>query len=145
MPLFVPITQDACPLTDEMIDAQNAQLFSLTEEDRVNVQMELVKSDMQSFKAANPGAVFADFLRWHSPKDYDETTGKISERMLISDNIWVRSWESAPAIPVVNQTRIFNDAKIAEEVSSEFFEYKNKFFRFSKSLKMRHWIKFATG
>lgn len=116
MPMYIPVTQDACPLTDEMIDARNEHLFSLDEEDRVHLQMELVKSDMQSFKAANAGAVFADFLRWHSPKDYDEKTNTISERMLISNNVWVRSWEAALPIPVANQARIFNDTKIAEEV-----------------------------
>lgn len=116
VPMYIPVTQDACPLTDEMIDARNEHLFSLDEEDRVHLQMELVKSDMQSFKAANAGAVFADFLRWHSPKDYDEKTNTISERMLISNNVWVRSWEAALPIPVANQARIFNDTKIAEEI-----------------------------
>ncbi|EGT40702.1 CBN-RBG-1 protein [Caenorhabditis brenneri] len=116
MPMYVPVTQDACPLTDEMIDARNEHLFSLNEEERVNLQMELVISDMQSFKAANPGAVFADFLRWHSPKDYDEKTNTISERMLIPNNVWVRSWEAAEPVPVANQARIFNDTKIAEEI-----------------------------
>ncbi|CAI2358221.1 unnamed protein product [Caenorhabditis sp. 36 PRJEB53466] len=114
--MYVPITQDACPMTDEMIDAQNEYLFSLDEEGRVNAQMELVRSDMQCFKCANPDAIFADFLRWHSPKDYDEKTGTISERMMIPDNVWVNAWETAPAIPAVNQARIFNDGKIAEEI-----------------------------
>lgn len=27
-------------------------------------------SDMQAFKAANPGCCMADFIRWHSPKDW---------------------------------------------------------------------------
>uniref|UniRef100_A0A1I7TMU8 Rab3 GTPase-activating protein catalytic subunit n=1 Tax=Caenorhabditis tropicalis TaxID=1561998 RepID=A0A1I7TMU8_9PELO len=116
MPMYVPVTQDACPLTDEMIDARNEHLFSLNEEERVNLQMELVKSDMQAFKAANPGSEFADFLRWHSPKDYDEKTNTISERMLIPDNVWVRNWDAAMPVPVANQARIFNDTKIAEEI-----------------------------
>lgn len=115
-PMYIPVTQDACPLTDEMIDARNEHLFSLSEEERVNLQMELVKSDMQSFKAANPKSVFADFLRWHSPKDYDEKSETISERMLIPNNVWVRSWEAAQPIPVSTQARIFNDTKIAEEI-----------------------------
>ncbi|CAO4387093.1 unnamed protein product [Caenorhabditis nigoni] len=115
-PMYIPITQDSCPLTDEMIDARNEHLFSLDEEERVNLQMELVKSDMQSFKAANPDSVFADFLRWHSPKDYDEATDSISERMLIPNNVWIRSWEAAQPIPVASQARIFNDTKIAEEI-----------------------------
>ena len=27
---------------------------------------------MESFKAANPGCVLADFVRWHSPRDWDQ-------------------------------------------------------------------------
>lgn len=27
-------------------------------------------SDMQAFKAANPGCVFGDFIRWYSPNDW---------------------------------------------------------------------------
>ena len=29
-------------------------------------------SDMESFKAANPGSVLADFVRWYSPRDWIE-------------------------------------------------------------------------
>ena len=27
-------------------------------------------SDMESFRAANPGAVLGDFVRWYSPRDW---------------------------------------------------------------------------
>ncbi len=33
-------------------------------------------SDMESFKAANPGAVLGDFVRWHSPRDWEEGEGE---------------------------------------------------------------------
>uniref|UniRef100_A0A8R1I284 Rab3 GTPase-activating protein catalytic subunit n=1 Tax=Caenorhabditis japonica TaxID=281687 RepID=A0A8R1I284_CAEJA len=120
LPMYLPITQDPCPLTDEMIDQRNSHLFSLEEEARVNEQMELILSDMQSFKAANPSAVFADFLRWHSPKDYNEKTETISERMLIPNNVWLRSWDNTKPVPAVNQKRIFNYTKIAEETFEQF-------------------------
>ena len=29
------------------------------------------------FQAANPGSVFADFVRWHSPRDWIEEDGKV--------------------------------------------------------------------
>jgi hypothetical protein len=29
-----------------------------------------LSSDMAAFKAANPGAIIEDFVRWHSPKDW---------------------------------------------------------------------------
>ena len=28
--------------------------------------------DMSAFKAANPDAIFEDFIRWHSPGDWEE-------------------------------------------------------------------------
>ena len=35
-------------------------------------------SDMESFKAANPGCQLADFVRWYSPRDWTvhATTGE---------------------------------------------------------------------
>ncbi|CAG2069452.1 unnamed protein product, partial [Timema podura] len=32
-------------------------------------------SDMESFKAANPGACLEDFIRWYSPRDWIEEEG----------------------------------------------------------------------
>ncbi len=31
----------------------------------------MLLSDIQAFKAANPGACLADFVRWHSPRDWE--------------------------------------------------------------------------
>jgi Rab3 GTPase-activating protein catalytic subunit len=39
---------------------------------RARVQSDVLLSDMSAFKAANPGACLADFVRWHSPKDWEE-------------------------------------------------------------------------
>ena len=33
-------------------------------------QSSQLKSDMQAFKAANPGCVLEDFVRWRSPADW---------------------------------------------------------------------------
>ena len=38
---------------------------------RAKMQSASLLSDMESFKAANPGCVLADFVRWHSPRDWD--------------------------------------------------------------------------
>ena len=35
----------------------------------------LYAAPTQSFKAANPGCTLADFVRWHSPKDWVEDGG----------------------------------------------------------------------
>ena len=39
---------------------------------RVKMQSDLLISDMSAFKAANPGSCLADFVRWHSPRDWIE-------------------------------------------------------------------------
>ena len=39
------------------------------------------------FKAANPGCVLADFVRWHSPRDWEEENG-LSARMRANGNMW---------------------------------------------------------
>ena len=40
------------------------------------LQSAQLKSDMQAFKAANPGCELADFVRWHSPRDWIEEEGE---------------------------------------------------------------------
>ncbi|MCL4125107.1 UNVERIFIED_CONTAM: hypothetical protein GTU68_008503, partial [Idotea baltica] len=63
-------------------------------------------SDMESFKAANPGSVLEDFVRWYSPRDWIEegppaegdphaVRGHLSGRMLIPGNLWKEVWENA--------------------------------------------------
>ncbi len=41
-------------------------------EARAKMQSASLLSDMESFKAANPGAVLGDFVRWYSPRDWIE-------------------------------------------------------------------------
>ena len=38
---------------------------------RARLQTAGLRSDMSAFKAANPGCSLADFVRWHSPKDWE--------------------------------------------------------------------------
>ncbi|CAD6188726.1 unnamed protein product [Caenorhabditis auriculariae] len=118
--LYVPITQDRSPMTEDMLERHSQYLFSLSEEERVEAQLDPLRSDMSAFKAANPGAQLADFLRWHSNKDYDEETKTMSERMSTPGNSWIRCWESANPIPVVSQARLFNETKLAEEILTNF-------------------------
>ena len=52
----------------------------------MRLQGDVLASDMAAFKAANPGGCFADFVRWHSPKDWLSNTasgipGQLSLRM----------------------------------------------------------------
>ncbi|KAJ1626254.1 Rab3 GTPase-activating protein catalytic subunit-domain-containing protein, partial [Pavlovales sp. CCMP2436] len=55
--LFEPLTQPAVPVTEDQLLARIESL-------------QTVKADRQAFKAANPGVVLADFVRWHSPRDW---------------------------------------------------------------------------
>ena len=50
---------------------------------RAKMQSTSLLSDMESFKAANPGAVLCDFVRWHSPRDWEDDThtGKVSSQL----------------------------------------------------------------
>lgn len=36
------------------------------------MQSACLLSDMEAFKAANPGCVLGDFVRWYSPRDWVE-------------------------------------------------------------------------
>ncbi|XGW05805.1 hypothetical protein V3C99_016283 [Haemonchus contortus] len=117
--LYVPITQDRSPMTEDMVDEYANYLSSLDDgEARVQAQLDVLRSDMQAFKAANPKCCLEDFIRWHSPKDWIEEEECLSERMQLPDNTWVKCWSEAMPIPVINQARLFNESKIAEEILS---------------------------
>ena len=73
-------------------------------------------TDMESFKAANPGCVLADFVRWHSPRDWDQDKCKLSPRMEIEGNIWKEAWENSKPVPAKRQRRLFDDTREAEKV-----------------------------
>ncbi|KAK5966575.1 hypothetical protein GCK32_008321, partial [Trichostrongylus colubriformis] len=118
-PLYVPVTQDRSPMTEDMVDEYTNYLSSLDDgEARVKAQLDVLCSDMQAFKAANPKCCLEDFIRWHSPKDWLDEEECLSERMQLPDNTWVKCWNEAMPIPVINQARLFNESKIAEEILS---------------------------
>ncbi|CAL5339731.1 unnamed protein product [Camellia sinensis] len=109
--LLVPFTQDAPLMTEDM------------HEERLNA---LEALDMSAFKVANPAAVFEDFIRWHSPRDWKNDDfeesgevstndameslknnwpprGRLSERMSEHGNLWRKIWNDAPALPASEQ------------------------------------------
>ena len=96
-------------------------------------------SDMSAFKAANPGAVFADFIRWHSPNDWIQLedddgswppAGKLSDRMAEEEELyerggggegegtggWRELWEEAEAESVDDQRPLFHADLEGEKV-----------------------------
>ena len=84
-----------------------------------------VRPQPLTFQAANPGCILADFVRWHSPRDWitepEEESGtavgcvggRLSERMTQPGNIWESLWKKAPAQPVCKQRALFDCAKEA--------------------------------
>lgn len=73
--IYAPYLQRALPLTDDLIAQrqmmmrrQQGMKASVTIKQRIEIAQRLQKpkliSDMQAFKAANPGAEFEDFVAW---------------------------------------------------------------------------------
>lgn len=132
-PLYIPVTQEPAPVTEDMLEEQAEVLVQLgTHAEgaalRARMQSACLMSDMEAFKAANPKSVLEDFVRWYSPRDLieeesiHEETGKkitkykLSPRMLLPDNMWLEAWESSRPVPARRQKRLFDDTKEAEKV-----------------------------
>ncbi|TXG73551.1 hypothetical protein EZV62_002130 [Acer yangbiense] len=102
------------------------------------LEKDILSSDMSAFKAANPDAVFEDFIRWHSPgdwendesegsspsgnlavdglKDYWPPRGRLSQRMSKHGNLWRNIWNNAPALPVSEQKPLLDPNREGEEI-----------------------------
>nr|XP_045004574.1 rab3 GTPase-activating protein catalytic subunit isoform X2 [Jaculus jaculus] len=131
-PLYIPVTQEPAPMTEDLLEEQSEVLAKLgTSAEgahlRARMQSACLLSDMESFKAANPGCFLEDFVRWYSPRDYieEEVTdekgnvvlrGELSARMKIPSNMWVEAWETAKPVPARRQRRLFDDTREAEKV-----------------------------
>jgi hypothetical protein len=101
-----------------------------------------ITSDMQAFKAANPHAVLADFLRWQVPEAWvrgeggveAEAEGEVEDVAMEWGSLghvdraqveahWnlpvgrlIAFWGEAPAIPAARQAPLFQEALAAEQV-----------------------------
>lgn len=78
--LYIPTTQDPVPKTEDQLEEDTDVLLKLGtnakgSELRAKMMSASLLSDMESFKAANPGAVLEDFIRWYSPRDWIEEEG----------------------------------------------------------------------
>lgn len=127
-PLFIPICQEPTPLTDDMLQEQTeimSQLGSSQEASTLRMRMQLptLVCDMEAFKAANPKGQLEDFVRWYSPRDYDESEGGLSQRMKHEGNIWSKSWNEAKPVPASKQKRLFDFTKEAEKVLHYFTSF----------------------
>ncbi|MBA0730455.1 hypothetical protein Golax_022435 [Gossypium laxum] len=80
---------------------------------------------MSAFKAANPDAVFEDFIRWHSPGDWENDgseandewppRGKLSQRMSGPGNSWRKIWNDAPSLPAYEQKPLLDPNREGEK------------------------------
>ncbi|KYM94324.1 PREDICTED: rab3 GTPase-activating protein catalytic subunit isoform X1 [Cyphomyrmex costatus] len=128
-PLYLPITQDPVPKTEDQLEEDAQVMMQLgtdkyASEMRARMMSASLLSDMESFKAANPGAVLEDFIRWYSPRDWiddegidewGQGKGHLSQRMMIPDNPWSTTWASAQPVPAHRQKRLFDDTREAEK------------------------------
>ncbi|XP_057980742.1 uncharacterized protein LOC131166311 isoform X2 [Malania oleifera] len=68
--VYSPITQEVPLLTEDLL--KETEEFVLRT-GSMGAGCSQLLSDMQAFKAANPGCILEDFIRWHSPPDWTET------------------------------------------------------------------------
>ncbi|XP_021288736.1 uncharacterized protein LOC110419927 [Herrania umbratica] len=137
-PIYSPITQEGPLLTEDLI-RETEELVLRT--GSVGAGCSQLLSDMQAFKAANPGCILEDFVRWHSPPDWTETEpsnevnssvtrGQLSSRMQKEGNLWRELWETAKPVPAIRQTPLFDEDLAVEGIlnfledipTSELFE-----------------------
>lgn len=72
-PLYIPVTQDPVPKTEDELEDDAEMLLRLSDSElRAQIMSASLLSDMESFKAANPAAKLEDFIRWYSPRDWIE-------------------------------------------------------------------------
>lgn len=149
--LYAPYLQRPSPVTDDLILERRMMLSPVQRtpkspkikvHDRIEIAHRLQRpkllSDMRAFKAANPGAVFADFTKWYgnpgSPLDdygREETTAKsinsrpgeskklstavkldnASEAIQILTamrDFWSKTWDEAIPCAAVDQEPLFD-------------------------------------
>lgn len=131
-PIYSPITQEGPVLTEELI--RETEEFVLRT-GSVGAGCSQLLSDMQAFKAANPGCVLEDFVRWHSPPDWTDIDietdgqatdsadaegssrrGRLSARMQKEGNLWKELWESAKPLPAIKQVPLFDEDLAVEGI-----------------------------
>lgn len=70
---------------------------------------------MQAFKAANPGCVLEDFVRWHSPRDFDSENNSLLARMSDPESLWRVLWRECSRAPAAKQVSVFNAEREGEK------------------------------
>ncbi|XP_008226869.2 PREDICTED: rab3 GTPase-activating protein catalytic subunit [Prunus mume] len=132
-PVYCPVTQEGPLLTEDLI--KETEEFVLRT-GSVGAGCSQLLSDMQAFKAANPGCILEDFVRWHSPPDWSETEpedrdsfdgsdalstrGYLSSRMQKEGNLWREFWDTSKPVPAVKQVPLFDEDLAVEGILDGF-------------------------
>ncbi|KAL9249578.1 Rab3 GTPase-activating protein catalytic subunit-like protein [Drosera capensis] len=134
--MHAPFTQDPPLMTEDMHEERLRAVETFSESSSFSAQLEreILLSDMSAFKAANPGAAFEDFIRWHSPGDWEShdtkqkqlygtqvtdswpPKGQLSKRMSDQGNFWRTLWNEAPALPAYDQKPLLDPNRGGEKV-----------------------------
>ncbi|KAJ4972408.1 hypothetical protein NE237_005507 [Protea cynaroides] len=135
--MHAPYTQDPPIMTEDMHEERLRAVEALGGAFSFSAQLErdILSSDMSAFKAANPDAVFEDFIRWHSPGDWENEEikekrtsadeglkngwpprGRLSERMSERGNSWRKFWNEAPPLPASEQKPLLDPDREGEKV-----------------------------
>ncbi|XP_027930589.1 rab3 GTPase-activating protein catalytic subunit isoform X2 [Vigna unguiculata] len=141
--MHAPYTQEAPLMTEDMHEERLKAVEAFGDSFNFSAQLErdILTSDMSAFKAANPDAIFEDFIRWHSPGDWEEyddpeksksssssaldskkskdswpPQGKLSKRMSEHGNLWRKLWNSAPSLPASEQKPLLDPNREGEKV-----------------------------
>ncbi|XP_050368540.1 uncharacterized protein LOC126786684 [Argentina anserina] len=132
--MYAPVTQEGPLLTEDLI--KETEEFVLRT-GSVGAGCSQLLSDMQAFKAANPGCILEDFVRWHSPPDWTEaepgmeaitlegndvssTKGQLSSRMQKAGNLWRELWDTSKPVPAVKQVPLFDEDLAVEGILDGF-------------------------
>lgn len=114
--------QDPAPKTEDQLE-EDAELMVRLGDDaraselRARMMSASLLSDMEAFKAANPGAELCDFVQWYSPRDWlPDGGGALGARMLLPGNPWAETWSVARPVPAARQRRLFDETREAQQV-----------------------------
>ncbi|XP_065880724.1 uncharacterized protein [Euphorbia lathyris] len=137
--MHAPFTQDPPLMTEDMHEERLQAVEAFGDSSNFSAQLEkdILSSDMSAFKAANPDAIFEDFIRWHSPRDWEDDEmegsgtskssvdnlkddwpprGRLSQRMSERGNLWRKIWNDVPALPVSEQKALLDPNREGEKV-----------------------------
>jgi hypothetical protein len=81
---------------------------------RALLQSRPLQREMLRFWEVNPTAVFADFIHWYSPGDFDRATGEVSPRMSADGSLWRSLWDDVVSGKELDEQGLFNPVEQAE-------------------------------